>query len=612
MSLIKHFALVLIWLSLGAVPAMAQDLLQSKALFEDVTGQMTIDQIERADFVPLKGLLIAGYSQSAYWIRLDVRPSPNDQPVQLRIRPTFLDQVEIYEPRKGLAGQWVMRATGDRSPFISADRSDVALGFQVFPSAPVTTYYLRIKTSSTMMMQVQALSVAEAQLIDARLRLLQLAVLLFIAGTIVWALYDWVTLGFGLAGAFAQFQLMNFLFLSLVSGRAATLSPPLAPDTVDTLTSLSILLTTLSWVWFIRQLFVTYRAQRAMKWVFNGLLLGCVGLGVAYFLGFEQWALQCNILLVLLASASGFVISCLLHLTPTDLPSIVRLRIVMGLLLVVFWFALLPFTGFEPLEPWVLETNVGYGFMTAVLMLSITLHKSRQFRKSLQAQSDSLVRLSAQLDGERKHGLGQRQLIEIMTHEIKTALSTAMMSLGALKSDSSYVPRIRKSLLNINAVTERIAMAEMTEHKQIKASRAPCDLVLALQDCIVSCSTPSRIQLTVPQELTIETDCGLFCIIVSNLIDNALKYSPVNSTISIVAQLTAGRACVQIRNAVDSLLLPDSTKLFNKYYRGTGAMSKSGSGLGLFLAQNLAHLLDGQLRYLPDDHGVCFELCLPA
>ena len=105
-----------------------------------------------------------------------------------------------------------------------------------------------------------------------------------------------------------------------------------------------------------------------------------------------------------------------------------------------------------------------------------------------------------------------------------------------------------------------------------------------------------------------------------NLIDNACKYSVPNSEIAIgledVSVQTINWWIMTISNLPGKAGMPDADKIFSKYYRADHARETMGSGLGLFLAGNLAKIIGAELRYVPtikDNHQavVKFQLCLP-
>ncbi len=58
---------------------------------------------------------------------------------------------------------------------------------------------------------------------------------------------------------------------------------------------------------------------------------------------------------------------------------------------------------------------------------------------------------------------------------------------------------------------------------------------------------------------------------------------------------------VRIENPIGMAGLPDARRVFDKYYRASGAHHLSGSGLGLYIVKALAEKLGGTIHYLPQD-----------
>ena len=104
--------------------------------------------------------------------------------------------------------------------------------------------------------------------------------------------------------------------------------------------------------------------------------------------------------------------------------------------------------------------------------------------------------------------------------------------------------------------------------------------------------------------------------VITNLIENALKYSRQDSAIEVtLARDSAAfprQLCLQVTNTLGAAGAPDPAKVFSKYYRSRGAQSQSGTGLGLYLSQNLAQLIGARLHYQQDADRLTFSLCLPS
>ena len=115
---------------------------------------------------------------------------------------------------------------------------------------------------------------------------------------------------------------------------------------------------------------------------------------------------------------------------------------------------------------------------------------------------------------------------------------------------------------------------------------------------------------------TIRTDYECFHTVLTNLLDNAVRYSEPDQPIDLIIDTetnmlgTAGVA-ITVCNKPGVASWPDADKIFQKYYRSSGAKSISGTGLGLFLVRSICTLLGGTCRYEPTDAHVRFKVWLP-
>ena len=84
-------------------------------------------------------------------------------------------------------------------------------------------------------------------------------------------------------------------------------------------------------------------------------------------------------------------------------------------------------------------------------------------------------------------------------------------------------------------------------------------------------------------------------LVVLNLLDNALKYSPRGTNIDIVAEMAAG--CVQVSIADQGAGIPeaDLNKVFDKFYRVRQPKQVSGTGLGLSICKGIVEAHGGSI-----------------
>ncbi|MDC3011765.1 HAMP domain-containing histidine kinase, partial [Synechococcus sp. AH-736-G21] len=100
-----------------------------------------------------------------------------------------------------------------------------------------------------------------------------------------------------------------------------------------------------------------------------------------------------------------------------------------------------------------------------------------------------------------------------------------------------------------------------------------------------------------------------------NLLDNALRYSPEDSSVDVSVRQSGGWWLLSIRDHGTGLSETDLTRMFQRFYRGDPSRARSnrsGSGLGLAIVQQIAINHGGRIeaRNHPAG-GACMDLLLP-
>jgi signal transduction histidine kinase len=101
--------------------------------------------------------------------------------------------------------------------------------------------------------------------------------------------------------------------------------------------------------------------------------------------------------------------------------------------------------------------------------------------------------------------------------------------------------------------------------------------------------------------------------VVTNLIDNAVKYSPAGAEVNVEAFASNGRITVEVRDRGPGILSEHKTLIFEKFGRVSGEHAKPGTGLGLFIARSIAEAHGGTLDVESGEGpGAVFTLALPV
>ncbi len=100
--------------------------------------------------------------------------------------------------------------------------------------------------------------------------------------------------------------------------------------------------------------------------------------------------------------------------------------------------------------------------------------------------------------------------------------------------------------------------------------------------------------------------------ILQNLVTNAIHYTPSGGRVTVVCAVENGQACVKVTDTGCGIAPEDQPAVFDRYFHTTADTKHDSTGLGLTIAQELAHLHRGEIMLQSEPgKGSCFTLCLP-
>lgn len=231
-----------------------------------------------------------------------------------------------------------------------------------------------------------------------------------------------------------------------------------------------------------------------------------------------------------------------------------------------------------------------------------------RFENRIQAANAELARRNEEQD----------RFLSMLSHELKTPLAVIRMSLGSgvQAIDTASRTRLNRAVADINAIVERCLQTDRLEHGRIEVAHTACNPDDLLRQVLAASADPAHLRLHTPSVLPeCVTDGQLLTVILANLVDNALKYSAPDTVVDITAEPapqghTPGLSIV-VTNEPGAAGMPDPQQVFRRYYRAPAAHGKTGSGLGLHIAEGFAGMLGGTLVYRPLGSAVQFALWIP-
>ena len=98
-------------------------------------------------------------------------------------------------------------------------------------------------------------------------------------------------------------------------------------------------------------------------------------------------------------------------------------------------------------------------------------------------------------------------------------------------------------------------------------------------------------------DLSLYQDEKTIVLILSNLINNALKYSPEHSVITLMVQQNNETTTIQVKDNGIGIPIKDQKSIFERYFRAENALTNQGTGIGLNIIKSHLESLGGTIKF---------------
>ncbi|MDJ0899341.1 MAG: PAS domain-containing sensor histidine kinase [Xenococcus sp. MO_188.B8] len=225
---------------------------------------------------------------------------------------------------------------------------------------------------------------------------------------------------------------------------------------------------------------------------------------------------------------------------------------------------------------------------------------------TIRKQAEAEIRQA--LEKERELTQLKSRFISMASHEFRNPLSSILISADALANSKDnissadfdfYVTFIKNAALNMNSLLEDILL--ISKHEAGKQSFNPkkLNLVEFAQQIIqeISLSFPDRkINLIIDGDLSqVSGDDKLLWHILTNVLSNALKYSPSETTVDLSLSKEDDKFVMKIRDRGMGISPEAQKHIFESFYRGNNVKDLPGTGLGLAIVKRAIDLHQGQI-----------------
>jgi PAS domain S-box-containing protein len=222
------------------------------------------------------------------------------------------------------------------------------------------------------------------------------------------------------------------------------------------------------------------------------------------------------------------------------------------------------------------------------------------------------------------------EFLSVAAHEFKTPLTSlrgfTQILLSYLKASRPVTPeRLQRALHQIESQTDKVnrLVDHLLDVTRLEAGRLPLerqetDLAQLAHEVAVAAQAQTSahtLVVSAPSATPAWVDPLRLEQVLTNLIGNAIKYSPQGGTITITVAPDSSAAAVRLAVRDQGLGIPEEHRahIFDRFYQAHASTYRSGLGLGLHISQQIVALHGGQLTAeFPTEGGSLFIVCLPS
>jgi signal transduction histidine kinase len=225
---------------------------------------------------------------------------------------------------------------------------------------------------------------------------------------------------------------------------------------------------------------------------------------------------------------------------------------------------------------------------------------------------------------ERRMRANQQRFLTGATHELKTPLTTIRLGLESLERGtlpderrSAYLRGMVREIDRLERGLTNILTAAGLEHagnRPREVGDLADDLRRALDAFHERCVTAEiRCRAETLEACPVRRDAAAMRIVLHNLLDNAVKFTPSGGEIDVALRAVGGQARLEVRDDGCGIAREDLERIFERFQRGEGPEHVGGTGLGLALVKEIVEAHGGRVAARSEGRGkgATFTLSLP-
>jgi two-component system, OmpR family, sensor histidine kinase CiaH len=198
-----------------------------------------------------------------------------------------------------------------------------------------------------------------------------------------------------------------------------------------------------------------------------------------------------------------------------------------------------------------------------------------------------------------KSGRQQQNFMMAITHELKTPIAVAKLNLETLQKRKLEEGQQQKLIQNtiqeanrLNALCNNMLLLSQIDAGGYSITKEEINFTELVNECLQDCSIrfPQRpVNKFVEEDIFVNGDKLLLQMGLNNLLDNAIKYSPKETPLTVSLHQHNNEISLSVKDEGKGITDEEKKKVFDKYYRtgNTATKGARGTGLGLYLTKKI-------------------------
>jgi two-component system sensor histidine kinase BaeS len=215
----------------------------------------------------------------------------------------------------------------------------------------------------------------------------------------------------------------------------------------------------------------------------------------------------------------------------------------------------------------------------------------------------------------------RRNLVADVAHELRTPVAvlqanTEALLDGIVPHTPEQTAALHQGVLRLGRLVDDLQTLAAAEAAALQLSLQPCDLALiarAAADDWEASFTAAGVSFEPQLEpAPVDADPGRLHQVITNLLSNALKFTPPGGRVQMILTRASGHARLEVADTGPGIPPEDQPHVFERFWRAAQAGQTPGSGIGLAVAAELARAQQGSIEVTSETgHGTRFTLILP-